>query len=355
LKVVLDHRLFQSEDAACIRDLTELLLATARSPHQLLVDGGQQGQQDWGLWLADHHGALQRSFADVLARGRSPRFLSKPPAITLRVSDEVDEGIDEQGRTASAHSSRAKKLVDTPLMLWLENDDNDSAFLRTVAPAGAFRDWLEHAKAKDWITFRHGGGSDLKNKLEALDPWERLRSWAMCDADTWEPDKRSSSVARLEATCEGQPTRGPKLCRPTVPLRVLRRRAIENYLPMRALKHWANLRHDNNHEQRQRQHSFAHSVAKLDTHAARFNLRHHYHLENGFRAEPEKIPADYKPFREDPVLYQGIGNPIKKVYRENLDIRMKAGHGLFQDAWFAEDEHMRVEVVEIIESIRSRI
>lgn len=355
MKVVLDHRLFQRENAACVEDLTALLLAANRSPHQLVIDGGVQGRRAWGRWLVNHHRpVLQRSFADIVDRGRSPEFLRKPPAITLRVSDETDESIDQEGLTASAHSSRAQKLVAMPLMLWLENDDNDSAFLRTVVPAGAFRDWLEHAKAKDWIDYRHGGGSDLKNKLEALDPWKRLRSWAMCDADTWEPELRSTQVANLEAICSGRPAETDDLHRPPLPLRVLRRRAIENYLPMRALNRWANLRPDKR-EHSKKQLSFVLSVAKLDAHAARFNLRHHYHLENGFRAEPEKIPADYEPFREDPFLRQGIGGSIKKAYLENLDVRTKGGYGLFQDAWFAEDEHMRAEVVEIIESIRSRI
>lgn len=354
MRVVLDHRLFQREDAACIQDLTALLLAANRSPHQLVLDGGEHGRQGWERWLGAHHRALQKCFVDVLQRGRAPRFLRKPPAITLQVSDEVDERIDRQGLTACARSSRARHLVDKPLMLWLENDDNDSAFLRTVAPAGAFRDWLEHANSKGWIAFRHGGGSDLKNKLEALDPWERLRSWAMCDADTWEPDKRSSQVTTLEAICVGRPSEADELGNPPLPLRVLRRRAIENYLPMRALKQWANLRPDKR-EQSQKQMSFAQAVATLDAHGARFNLRHHYHLQNGFRADPERIPVDYEPFRRDPVLIQGIGDSIKKVYQRNLDVRTQGGHGWIQDEWFAEDENMRDEIEKIFDSIRSRI
>lgn len=242
MKIVLDHRLFLSEEPTWVADLTELLLAANRSPHQLVLEGGQRGQRAFAGWVTNHHPSLQTSFMDIVARGRSPRYLRKPPAITVRVSNDIDEVIDEHGKSASARSSRAKALVQEPLKLWLENDESDAAFLRTIAPVGAFRDWLEHARDEEWIAFRHGSGSDLQNKLKALDPWERLRSWAMCDADTWEPDQRSSAVTTLEKVCGSHPAKARDVCAPTVPLRVLRRRAIENYLPMRALHHWANLR-----------------------------------------------------------------------------------------------------------------
>lgn len=355
MKVVLDYRLFQRGDAECVEDLTALLLAANRSPHQVVIDGGAEGQRGWERWLVDHHRpVLGKSLASILARGRAPEFLRKPPAITLRVSDDVDESIDPQGLTACACSSRARDLVDKPLDLWLENDDNDSVFLRTVAPAGDFRAWLEQAKDKRWVAYRHGGGSDLKNKLEALDPWERLRSWAMCDADTWEPQQRSSQVVNLEAICAGRSSGTSALNEPPLPLRVLRRRAIENYLPVRALKHWANLR-PHKRERSRKQLSFAQAVAMLDAHAARFNLRHHYHLENGFQVEPGKIPKDYEPFRTDPVLFRGIGPSIKSVYQSNLEAMSSGGRGWIRDEWFAEDESMRDEIVQIIESIRSRI
>lgn len=80
-------------------------------------------------------------------------------------------------------------------------------------------------------------------------------------------------------------------------------------------------------------------------------------MQKGFRANPEKIPVDYDIFRNDPILSQGIGDPIKRVYSENLAVREETGalRGWFPDAWFAEEQDLRNEAVEIIESIRSRI
>lgn len=146
-----------------------------------------EGQTASLAWLERHGSALHRHLEQILARERSPEMLRKPPGLVLEVSNERDESISSDGCRAVAHLGRAQEFVGRPLHLWLENGRNDSAFLRAAAPAGEYRRWLEDARTKRWIEYRLGGGSELGPVLEALDPWDRLRAWAMCDADNWEP------------------------------------------------------------------------------------------------------------------------------------------------------------------------
>jgi len=352
LRIKIDCQLFQDETQRS--NLAELFLNANRLPHQLLITGGDVGAAHKDRWL-DSVGELGPHLEQILVRGRRPELLRKPPEITLEVTNMKDEAIDPTGKTAVVTLERAKDLVRKPLKLWLENGTNDSAFLRTVAPAGEFRTWLESAKEKEWIDYGHGGGSNLGTILRKLDPWSRLRSWAMCDSDCWKPGEVSQQVKIFRSASDADP-RGPgELPLPALPLQVLRRRAIENYLPTPALKCWANLRLNTNHEQRKRRLAFAEAAQLLDAHEAPFELRHHYHMEKGFRSEPDKIPEDYGPFREDPVLQQGMGPSIKSVFEDNLQTLETGGSGWLKDAWLEADGDLREEFEDIIESIRRRI
>lgn len=355
MRIIIDHRLFRSPQN--VSDLVELLLNANRLPHQLGVDGGIVGQQDRDSWVAEHHRSLRSSFERIFARGRSPEALRRPPSITLEVSNEKDESIDpseSEHLKAVAHLTRAKNLVREPLSLWLENDKHDAAFLRTIAPIGQYREWLDGARERGWITYRHGGGSDLGPTLEALDPWERLRAWAMCDSDTWEPDVLSRQVEKFRGASDAR-FGDPGGHRPAVPLRVLHRRAIENYLPLPGLRYWANDRRGTRQEQRKARVAFVAAVERLDGYVAPFNLRHYYHMERGFQADSASIPSCYDPFRAEPVLARGIGPAIKKIYADNLAVQEQAGHGWLADAWLAQDTDLRDEAVSIIASVQRRI
>lgn len=352
MRVIIDHQLFV--EPTLTGELVELFHNVNRLPHQLLINGEEEGAAHKDRWLRSV-GALAPSLEQILIRGRSPERLRKPPAVTLLVTNQKDEAIDLEGKNAVARLARAKDLVREPLKLWLENGINDSAFLQTVAPAGQFRKWLEDAKDNAWIEYVHGGGSDLGKNLKMLDPWQRLRAWAMSDSDCWEPGRVSPQLQSFRRVSEAK-QRGPEeLPLPALPLQVLRRRAIENYLPSPALKRWATLRHNTTREQRKTRLTFAKAVDSLDTHAATFRLRHHYHMEKGFRSEPEKIPADYEPFRANEALERGIGPSIKKVFKDNLDTREAGGSGWLSDDWFAPDDELREEFEGIIESIQNRI
>ena len=354
MRVILDHRLFRSPHGS---DLAELLHNANRLPHQLLVDGDAAGQRAKDSWVAEFPHDVRTRFERIFARGRSPEAVRRPPSVTLEVSNEKSESIEASAPDrliACAHLERAKDLVREPLQLWLENDRNDAAFLRTVAPAGQYREWLAGAAARRWIEYRHGGGSDLGPKLRALDPWVRIRSWAMCDSDNWEPNVVSRQVETFRRASDAlASTTGPR--RPAVPLQVLRRRAIENYLPLPGLRYWANDRRGTAREQRLKRTEFVDGVGRLDAHSTPFNLRHYYHMEKGFGAEPAAIPACYDPFRAEPALASGIGSSIKRIYLDNLTVQEHAGHGWLDDAWLAQDTDLRDEAIGIIASIQRRI
>jgi hypothetical protein len=141
-----------------------------------------------------------------------------------------------------------------------------------------------------------------------------------------------------------------------VPLRVLERRAIENYLPLPALKKWAYRRKGTTHDERKLRSGFVEAMAPLDAQRpprARFSLRHHYHLERGFAAAKTEIPPDYDAFRGDTRLAEGLGRHVKEIWASTRR-NQHADADWLEDEWLAADGQ-RPELQRIIASIVSRL
>lgn len=352
MRIELDRALFLDGNhvvAAHKPALMELLLAAReREQHQLVFSQPIDIPSLIATWTPDDE--LRTVCHFVFNRRRlASAFVGQPPGVTLEVTVNRPESIAPLGDRAIVTPSRAVALVQMPLSLLLENKNNDLAFLRAVIPPGPWRDWFERALAERWIASAHGGGTDMLPQLRKLTDWDRLRTWAMCDAETWYPSDPSQiggveppdgQVRALKALADGDPL---------VPLTVLKRRAIENYLPMPALDQWATTLRDGNQKA-----PIVQAIRGLDQHRpSRFNLRHYYHMANGFAAGTDGIPNDYQPFRNIAELAHGLDSRVKKIYAEQIAGRGNPGHWL-DDAWFAGDGH-GTEITDIVYSIMRRV
>jgi hypothetical protein len=127
----------------------------------------------------------------------------------------------------------AKRLLELPLQIMLEHGVNDGHFLRSMIPR-EFMDEFQEVEKSHRLQFVTGGGlASAKTMVESKenDPFARFRTFCLFDSDCREPNNPSSGSERLREACELL----------GIPHHQLRRRCIENYLPMRALKQWAYL------------------------------------------------------------------------------------------------------------------
>lgn len=349
MRVAIDPELF--EDSGRSLGLKSLLYAATRRPHHVFVGGGERGRAALERWLAGRASEDRAPITRLLERV-DPELTRFPPTVSIQVTAAQAETIDDDGNRAVVSVERAIDLISSPLRVVLENGINDAAFLRKVAPAGGFRDWLIDAENLEWIEFRHGAGISLSTLLRSFTPWQRLRSWTMCDAETRLPRSISGEEHRQVREFRSAAERAPK-----VPLHVLERRAIENYLPLPALRAWAYRREGTRQEDRRKRERFVEALRPLDAQrppVSRFPLRHHYHLERGFGAASNEIPPDYDAFRGDPVLTAGVGSSIKNLWSDERKVSLEGGAGWIKDEWLERDGH-RAEIQRIIHSLRSRL
>lgn len=348
MRITIDPALF--DDPSRDFHLTNLLCDAVGRPHQLLVgpDGGDRLVFD--QWVGRQGLGLRAPLMALVDYGMDPEFTRAPPGVVIKVSEADAERIDAGGWRATATLRRTIDLVQMPLRIVLENGVSDRAFLRKIAPPGEFRDFLDHAETERWIEYVNGSGSMLGKLLASYDPWQRLRTWAMCDAETWLPTAITKVEHHQVVAFRRESEREPR-----IPLEVLERRAIENYIPITALKRWA--RFGKRREERQRRSEFVEALIPLDACRpphARFALRHHYHFEEGFESDPAQIPADYDAFRSDPYLAGGIGSAIKKVWEATRDPQYGTRVDWMDDGWLAADGQ-RPEIQRIIASIKRRM
>jgi hypothetical protein len=126
----------------------------------------------------------------------------------------------------------ALMLAEVPLRIIVENKRNDGAFVGHIISTPR-RAAFERAQNRGWLRFEHGGGNDILGYAESLadHPNEVIRSWALLDSDASAKNKPSDEAgARRDA-----------LKKVNVDVRLLERRAIENYLPPRVVFDWAKL------------------------------------------------------------------------------------------------------------------
>ena len=190
----------------------------------------------------------------------------------------------------------------------LEDETRDGNFVLAVAKP-EWRNRLLDMKAKGWLRYEHGGG--ITRMLETVrqcigDLLSRMTIWVLFDSDSLAPHRPSQQAMDLINIC----TRG-------INYHCLERRAVENYIPLLALGHWA--------EQKR----------QFEAHTRRFHAfrrmeessRFHYNLKRGFQGDSARhdlknVGGLYASLSNQDIqaLHHGFGDHIADLFAwYNLD------------------------------------
>jgi hypothetical protein len=247
----------------------------------------RQRQQHWlnATDWATKDAALFR--LRTLIADLQPNPTASPARITL------PDAIDLVGRTAS---------------LWLENGRNDRQFFLAMMPAEQRAMFLEW-ETRRIIRSENGGGlGELRMALEEIDNRGALdprADRALFDSDAEVPGHSSRNATLMIAFCQ----------RKQIAYHCLSRRAIENYLPGRALWAWANGGSDRR-ARKQRSAKVAAYWRMSDP------QRRHFHLKSGWDARPSAQVTS---------LYESVSHPDRAALQNGIDGGIASLYGTYME------------------------
>jgi hypothetical protein len=296
--------------------------------HRVQTDPPYEPAANRGInrWLQRLDERTREEAELALEIGMEQAVFGLPSDLSIRIGDV--QTAEWTANPPRLPLTEALRLLRKPLRLLVENRHNDGAFLRAVAPS-PWRSHLRDALDRGQIEIEHGGGSDMKTQLERASLEEGLRLWALFDSDAREPGRPSAASEALRQAC----------LRKGVPHHRLSRRAIENYLPAKALQGWAHNSSGNLRTSRRR---------KADAFASmRPDQRHHYNMKHGFQGDrKDGIPSFYEDFAGHSDLQEGFGRDIASLYhQEPLIIR---------EEWLDKDGQLQ-EMLSMVQSILRRL
>jgi hypothetical protein len=276
-------------------------------------------------WLAAQDRSTREEVDLVFAIGVEEESLGSPSTVYLRIGEASQS--DWSSVPPRMPMEPALGLLRKPLRLLVENRQNDGAFLRRVIPE-PWRRKLLRSMDNGWVEIAHGGGSDMRSQISASTQEEALRLWALFDSDAREPGRPSPASEELRGVClEKQ-----------VPHHRLQRRAIENYLPVKALEAWVHISRGSMRTSRRK------AVAAFASMPAAH--RHHYNMKGGFerdRRDPSAgIPELYGELAEHKDLQSGFATDIAVLFQER-DFRIR-------EEWLAKDGNQQ-EALHMVQSI----
>ena len=299
MKVIIDAELFQDPTINQL-DLLALFRLGFSGRHLLQPDPLLDSRVETWLHRQADVVASECRLALELGIRQDARF---PAANVLWVTD---------GTTASRKGCRivlslkdAVEFLQMPFRILVEDNISDRNFVLTVAQR-EMREILVNGERKNWITFEQGSGSGLIRRAEkyGADQLEALRTWVLADSDALAPGLRSAQAKNVAKAC-GQ----------NIPFHLLMRRAIENYLPLVALEHWAEhtpmpASQRVGRKQRMR-------VLKI----LKPEQRHHYNMKEGFKGDANRSDKDdanalYEdvPLQSRRILADGFGMDIAMLF-----------------------------------------
>lgn len=241
MRVLIDAALFAgagSEDLAFLH-----LFSLARDGRHVLLTSpiyGRDEPREVLDWLDSLPEACCRQVRQILEQGVRAASGLSADAVGIRLVPEPRSDW-AAGRLCL---DDALRLLQTPLGVMVENRRADSRFLLALAPP-VQRERLQHALDQGWLEILHAGGlGEMKAWLEELlvkpfasvsNAARLLRLWVMFDRDADPADRSQPSQASIamKTLCESAPARPWPLGHYQ-----LGRRAIENYLPVEALRYW---------------------------------------------------------------------------------------------------------------------
>jgi hypothetical protein len=305
----------------------------AQGRHILSVEHSRDAFERWlGDWPVEH--ALRVEIERAEAQGADA--LGRSPLPELRI--EICAG----GRERDSWEPQprlcletALRLMERPLQLLVENQRSDGAFLLALHRAlaswdEALYELFEELREVYGVVFLHGGGNlEIANALRVIkaqkDEVGLRRTWTMIDHDGKRadiPHENSDEAMRVAHGCG-------------VPHHRLKRRAIENYIPLAALELLvARLAKGSRQQARQALDAYK---SELMTDEARW----FYHLKDGMRKSDEAL----------------IPEPLREALRagfKSLDLAAVFEDEAFDVGWLVADDMVRDEAVEIFGAILAR-
>jgi hypothetical protein len=322
LIVIIEDEVFSSPSNPL--DLLSLFQIGAQGRHRVQTDplypapGSELNR--WLDGLADEN--LRDHVTLALEIGLEQDARGLPADVSIRIGNAPQA--DWSSSPPRLSLAEALRFLQMPLRLLVEDRHNDGAFLRAVAPSPLRKELLK-ALDNEWIEIEHGGGMNMKSRIETATLKEAMRLWVLSDSDAREPGHPSEYQKTLRQLC------GKK----GVLHHMLQRRASENYLPAQALAAWAywgpkstqGLRRDT-----------VKTFARL-----RSEQRHHYNMKHGFEGDRPDISALFNDCSEHPHLQSGFGRDIARLFHEPL-----------QEEWLRKDGQYP-ETLAMVQSILQRL
>jgi hypothetical protein len=241
----------------------------------------------------------------------------------------------------------ALKFLSQPFIIFVENRRNDSAFLRATA-TGWGKQKLEKFLNEDWLKFEAGGGmGEILKYVEEISeqPEKYRRHFVLFDSDAKKPkmiDKKSQKVVQAcsdKFICYHQ----------------LRRREIENYLPLAALWEWTKI-----HKQKDIRTSRRKQVDAFEK--LFLKQRHHFDMKKGFQGD-FKIKAGEKGTEKEHRLvgnfYQNVSTEIRIVlaqgFGNNIAELFKEEQFPIKKEWLHNDNSLILELEPMLERLLSLV
>jgi hypothetical protein len=173
-------------------------------------------------WIqTDYEGRSSRRSIEALTKSVTASAYPKRTSmhvIVITVSNE-----DTDGET-SLRPKEAVRALQTPAYVLVENRESDGAFLFTMIKAFD-RDDLLLALDQGWLDVRHLGGFGEVGKAveqirsQAVGP---LRIIVFADSDQSYPGERTPTIEKVQSSCDPG----------GIPFVILKKRKIENYIPV---------------------------------------------------------------------------------------------------------------------------
>jgi hypothetical protein len=223
-------------------------------------------------WLSTQSRGLQEEIQFALDLSTQAEVLEpSSTAVHIRRSVPTEFG----SVPLRIHIDEARRFLDSPFVLLVEDEVSDGAFLRRML-TDEERRFFDQRIQSGFVRIDHGGGITAMARRVAADAavpmnWHTL--WVLFDSDAMQPGVPSTASETLRAACSH------------IKHHQLRRRYAESYLTTEALHGWAT------------------SQAKRTVRDERLEVlrafigmsddqRHHYNMKDGFNKDASRTDAN---------------------------------------------------------------
>jgi hypothetical protein len=271
MRLLLSHALFDAESIDPAELLQLILFCRRPSAHFVALNPVWRPGTDSPInrWLCLWPTSVQRTLRDILSDATESARRGR--ALTIVVQPGHSDWDPPSGKGLRLNVIDALAMLRMPLHVLVENRRNDGRFIARFAimlKTEGDRTLFERALCDGWLVFEQGGGlSEVQHMLADLEPAiddpvrcpqglrRHVRRWRLTvviDRDVREV-KRPHGIPKNEWKAQPRDASAPSgesemvLLAAQIALHAwdgrpaihqLRRRAIENYIPLRSLAKW---------------------------------------------------------------------------------------------------------------------